>query len=74
MLVPFGSQVDAAPLSTLLVLIIVFAIGILISMCLFGVAFARVMSAAVAARLGQVATVIMAVGSIALGVFWIAQA
>ena len=42
-------------------LIVVFALGILISMSLFGVAFARVMSAAIAARLGQAAAVVMAI-------------
>ena len=41
---------------------------------LFGVAFARLMSAAVAARLGQGAGLLMALTSIALGVFWIATA
>jgi hypothetical protein len=74
MLAPFGDSVNAAPLSLLLVLIVVFAIGILLSMSLFGVAFARVMSAAVAARLGQAAALLMSAASIALGVFWIVQA
>ena len=55
-------------------LIAVFAVGILLSMSLFGVAFARVLSATIAARLGQAAATIMAVASIALGVFWIASA
>jgi hypothetical protein len=74
MLAPFGDSVAAAPLSTLLVLIVVFAIGILLSMSLFGVAFARIMSAAVAARLGQAAALVMSAASIALGVFWIVNA
>jgi nickel/cobalt exporter len=73
-LAPFGDRVGAAPLSTLLVLIVVFGVGILLSMSLFGVAFARFMSAAVAARLGEAAAVIMAIASIGLGVFWIVQA
>jgi nickel/cobalt exporter len=70
-LAPFGEGIAASPLSTLLLLIGVFGIGILLSMSLFGVAFARVMSAAVAARLGQAAALLMAVASIALGVYWI---
>lgn len=74
MLAPFGDRVDAAPLSTLLLLIVVFGVGILLSMSLFGIAFARFMTAAAAVRLGQAASVLMAVGSIALGVFWIANA
>ena len=74
MLAPFGDRVGSAPsLWTVLVLIALFGIGILLSMSLFGVAFARVMSAAAAARLGQAAAMVMAVTSIALGVFWIAS-
>ena len=61
MLAPFGEGLASSPLSTLLMLIAVFGVGILLSMSLFGVAFARLMSAAVAARLGQAAAVLMAV-------------
>jgi hypothetical protein len=74
MLAPFGDRLGQAPLATLLILIVVFGLGILLSMSLFGVAFARVMSAAAAARLGQAAGLFMALTSIALGVFWIATA
>jgi hypothetical protein len=74
MLTPFGEALSGSPLPTLLMLIAVFGVGILISMSLFGVAFARVLSATIAARLGQAAATIMAVASIALGVFWIASA
>jgi hypothetical protein len=74
MLTPFGGALSGSPLPTLLMLIAVFGVGILISMSLFGVAFARVLSATIAARLGQAAATIMAVASIALGVFWIASA
>ena len=55
MLAPFGSRVEAASLPTLLVLIAVFAVGILLSMSLFGVAFARLMSATAVQRLGRAA-------------------
>jgi hypothetical protein len=74
MLAPFGDTMTAAPLGLLVVLIAVFALGIMLSMSLFGVAFARVMSAAVAARLGTVAATVMALSSIALGMFWIVSA
>jgi hypothetical protein len=74
MLTPFGNEVGAASLSTLLVLVATFGVGILLSMSLFGVAFARFMSAAVAVRLGRAAAALMAVAAIALGMFWIAQA
>jgi hypothetical protein len=73
-LAPFGGSVGTAPLRVLIALIIVFAVGILLSMSLFGVAFARAMSAAVTARVGQAAALLMAVTSIALGVFWIVSA
>jgi len=71
LLAPFGSRVGDAPLSLLLVLITVFAAGILLSMSLFGVAFAGLMSARIVARLGRAAGALMAVSSIALGVFWV---
>ena len=71
LLAPFGDRLSASPLSTLLLLITLFGVGILVSMSLFGVALARVMSAAVAARLGRAAAVVMACASIALGAFWI---
>ena len=73
-LAPFGGRVGDMPLVTLLALIVVFGAGILLSMSLFGVALARVMSAATAARLGQTAALLMAVTSIVLGGFWIATA
>ncbi len=71
-LLPFG--ISAAPLPILLGLIAVFAAGILLSMSLFGVAFAGFMSARVVARLGRAAGGMMAVASIALGVYWIVRA
>jgi hypothetical protein len=74
MLAPFGDTIGSATLPTLLGLIAVFAVGILLSMSLFGVAFARFMSAAIVARLGRVAAGSMAVASVALGVFWIYSA
>ena len=71
MLAPFGNGLASSPLSTLLLLIAVFGVGILLSMSLFGVAFARIMSAAIAARLGQAAAIIMACASILLGGYWV---
>jgi hypothetical protein len=43
-------------------------------MSLFGVALARVMTAAVAGRLGQAAAICMGAASIALGIYWVAVA
>jgi hypothetical protein len=70
-LAPFGDRVGAAPLPMLLGLIVVFAAGILLSMSLFGVAFAGLMTARVVARLGRAAGGAMALASIALGVYWV---
>jgi nickel/cobalt exporter len=75
LLAPFGEGLGGAvPLPLVLVLVAVFGVGILISMSLFGVAFARVMSARALQRVSGLATGAMAVASIALGVFWIAAA
>ena len=74
LLAPFGGRPDSIALPALLGLIGVFAVGILISMTLFGVAFARVLSARVVATLGRAAAVLMAVASIGLGAFWILSA
>jgi hypothetical protein len=74
LLTPFGDHLGGAPLPTLLALIGIFGIGILLSMSLFGIAFARLMSAAAMARLGRAAALVMAAGSIALGIFWIVSA
>jgi nickel/cobalt transporter (NicO) family protein len=74
LLAPFGNGLASSPLSTLLLLIAVFGVGILLSMSLFGVAFARLMSAAVAVRLGKSAALVMATASILLGAFWIVSA
>ncbi len=71
-LLPLG--IGAAPLPVLLGLIVVFAIGILLAMAIFGVALAGVMSAPLMARLERAAGGAMAVSSIALGVFWIVSA
>lgn len=74
MLAPFGNRAGSAPLSMLLGLIVVFAIGLLISMSLFGVAFAGMMSTKAVARVGRGAAASMALASIALGVYWLTRA
>ena len=70
-LAPFGGHAAARPLPVLFGLIAVFAGGILLSMSLFGVALARLMTARVVTRLGQAAAGVMGVASIVLGVYWI---
>lgn len=62
----------AAPLLTLLYLVGVFAVGILLSMSLFGIVLSRVLgSNALSARVGHGAALVTAVASIALGAYWI---
>jgi hypothetical protein len=70
----FAEGAAAAPLPFVLGLVAVFAFGILISMSLFGVALARLMSARALQRISTVAAATMSVASIGLGVFWIASA
>jgi nickel/cobalt exporter len=67
----FGDRAGAAPLPLVLGLVAVFAVGILISMSLFGVALARLLSARALQRVSAAAAATMAVASIALGVFWV---
>jgi hypothetical protein len=74
LLAPFGDRIGTAPLPILLVLISVFAVGILLSMSLFGVAFAGVMTSRVVARLGRAAGAFMALSSITLGLYWVLKA
>jgi nickel/cobalt transporter (NicO) family protein len=73
-LAPFGGPLGSTPIPMVVTMIVVFGVGILLSMSLFGVALARVMSTAVTVRLGRAAAALMAVASIALGAFWIASA
>ncbi len=68
---PFGGSTAAAAIPQIVLLIVLFAVGILISMSLFGVALARTLSTRVVARLGRGAALLMAVASIGLGLYWI---
>ena len=67
----FGERASAAPLPLVLGLVTVFALGILLSMSLFGVALARLLSARALQQISAVAAAAMALASIALGVFWV---
>lgn len=59
-------------LTTLLYLVGVFAVGILLSMSLFGIILARVLgSPKVAAVVGRGAALVTAVASIGLGAYWV---
>jgi nickel/cobalt exporter len=74
MLTPFGARLGAAPLPLLLSLITVFAVGILLSMSLFGVALARVLSTHALARIGAGASFLVGASSVVLGVAWMITA
>lgn len=74
MLTPFGAGLGTAPLPVLLALIGVFAVGILISMSLFGVALAGVLSTKALERMGQGAGALVGLSSVALGVAWVVTA
>jgi nickel/cobalt exporter len=74
MLTPFGAEVGTAPLPVLLSLIGVFAIGILMSMSLFGVVLAGVLSTKALGRVAHGAGALVGVSSVLLGVAWVVTA
>jgi hypothetical protein len=74
MLEGFGDSVSSETLASMLGLVAVFAVGILISMSLFGLLFAHVMSLKAVVRLGRASAGVMAAASIALGGYWILAA
>ncbi len=72
LLQPFGDGAQALGLPALLFLILLFGLGILASMSVFGLLLARVLSIRTVERSGRTAAALVAVGSIALGVYWMA--
>ena len=72
LLQPFGDSAQSLTLPALLVLIMLFGVGILGSMSLFGVVLARVLKIAAIEAVGKASAVVVAVASIALGIYWIA--
>ena len=72
LLAPFEkvSTVNSS-LLILVLLILVFAVGIMLSMCLFGVVLARVWPSRNMTRIGKPAFFVTAVASILLGLYWI---
>jgi hypothetical protein len=70
LLTPIGAQ--AGSFVTVLGLSLIFAIGILLSMSLFGIVLAGILGAPRAsAWAGQAAAVITAAGSVGLGAYWV---
>jgi nickel/cobalt transporter (NicO) family protein len=74
MLTPFGADLGTAPLPLLVMLIAVFACGILVSMSLFGVVLARLLSMHALERIGHGAGALVGVSSVVLGVAWVLTA
>jgi nickel/cobalt exporter len=74
MLTPFGADLGGTPLPVLVTLIAVFACGILVSMSLFGVALARLLSMRALERIGHGAGALVGVSSVVLGVAWVLTA
>ncbi len=74
LLEPFGASAQSLTLSAVLALIVLFGAGILLSMSIFGVLLARVLSARALIGLGRAAAGLVALASIALGIYWIALA
>lgn len=72
LMAPLGqSGALAASALTLVYLIAVFAVGILLSMSLFGIVLSRMLGSAWLARVGRGAEVLTGVASMVLGIYWI---
>ncbi|MEZ5318672.1 MAG: hypothetical protein R2752_14835 [Vicinamibacterales bacterium] len=71
LLAPFGGDVRSFSLPVVLLLVVLFGVGILLSMSLFGVVLARVLSLKVVEHLGRAAAVLVALASIVLGAYWV---
>lgn len=70
LLEPFGASAAVLAVPTLLVLIILFGLGILASMSLFGVLLAGVLSLHAVETLGRVSAGVISIASVSLGVYW----
>jgi len=70
LLTPFGAEAGSFGLPMLLALIALFGLGVLLSMSLFGVVLARVMSLSAIERLGRATGAVVALASISLGCYW----
>lgn len=71
LLEPFGASAGTLPPPVILLLVMLFGVGILASMALFGVVLARLLSLRVVETLGRVAAGLVAAASILLGLYWL---
>jgi len=72
LLTPFGAEAGSLGLPVLLALVALFGAGVLLSMSLFGVVLARVLSLGAIERLGRAAAATVALASMLLGLYWMA--
>ena len=70
LLQPFGADARALALPGVLLLVVLFGLGILLSMSIFGMLLARVLSIRAVSVLGQFAAGLVAIASIVLGAYW----
>ena len=70
LLQPFGAGAQSLTMPVVLLLVALFGLGILLSMSLFGVLLARLLSLAAVETLGRAAAAFVAVASILVGVYW----
>jgi hypothetical protein len=70
LLQPFGADARALALPVVLLLVALFGLGILLSMSLFGVLLARLLSIRAVSVLGNAAAGVVATASIVLGAYW----
>ena len=70
LLAPMGSKLSSMAVPVVFLLVLLFGLGILLSMSLFGVILARVLSLRRLDTLGRAAGLIIAVASVGLGLYW----
>jgi hypothetical protein len=70
LLQPFGASAQTLAVPLTLLLIALFGLGILLSMSIFGVLLARVLSLGTVEVFGRLAAGLVAVASVLLGVYW----
>ncbi len=71
MLAPFGARASALSLLPMLGLVLVFAVGVLLSMSLFGIVLAESLGRVRLEAAGHAAAALTAVASVALGAYWV---
>lgn len=71
LLEPFGASAGRLTLPAIMALVVLFGVGVVTSMSLFGVLFARVWSLRGVGAASRSATLVVAIGSLALGAYWV---